>query len=799
MKHFLLLTFLLLNNFIFCQGEGNFWYFGSNAGIDFNSGTATAVTNGSVNSFEGCATISDSVGTLLFYTDGVTVYNANHAVMPNGTGLDGHDNSTQSSIIIRKPGSFSIFYIFTTGHEGNSPGLKYTEVDMSLSGGLGDVTSNVNQALTTPTCEKLIAIRHLNGTDFWIVAHDYGSDEFYSYLVSSSGVSTTPIVSAVGANLSTTHINTIGQLKANRSGTRIANALYNLGQIELFDFDAWTGILSNPINFTTGTNCYGVEFSPNGELLYTTWSPGTVAQYNLLAGSGSASDIQSSITTLSASLFDFITALQIGPDNRIYAAVDGSSNLAVISDPDILGTGCSFNLSGLNLGGQTSQLGLPNFLNSFVPTTQLVFTICEGDTLLISNDNNSVFNWADSIAPTTIIAQTSVLQVSPTVNSHYILYGDIDTVTYTVNVSPLPSFTLGNDTTMCYGGNVYLNLSCPNCAYLWSSGSTLPASSLTTGGIYWIDVINECGTVRDSIIVTVFEDSLVSLGPDTTLCDGATLTLDAYSYNSNYLWHDNTTDSVAQITLPGVYWVEVTDSIGCVDIDTININYDPLPSVNLGNDTTLCAEQTLVLDASNPNSIYYWQNNASSTTSIFDVTSSGTYWVLVEMNLCSASDTIVVDFFEIDTSLSVSGVTLTANLSTAQYRWLDCENNYAIIPNETNQSYTATSNGNYAVEVTENGCTDTSACVIISTVGIEQTKIDQINIYPNPTTGLINIKLGQLKNVSIRIFDITNKLVYDADRINSTSHQLEFNQPAGVYFIEVVSEGNTKRVKLIVE
>ena len=136
-KHVFILIAFILTNIVRGQGEGNIWYFGANAGIDFNSGTATAVTNGSLNSFEGCASICDAGGNLLFYTDGVTVFNSNHAAMPNGTGLSGHDNSTQSAIIVKKPGSTSKYYIFTTDFQANINGLQYSEVDMTLQGGLG--------------------------------------------------------------------------------------------------------------------------------------------------------------------------------------------------------------------------------------------------------------------------------------------------------------------------------------------------------------------------------------------------------------------------------------------------------------------------------------------------------------------------------------------------------------------------------------------------------------------------------------------------------------------------------------
>jgi hypothetical protein len=480
------------------QGEGNIWYFGNLAGIDFNSGSAVALTNGALSTLEGCASICDASGTLLFYTDGVTVYNANHLAMPNGTGLNGDENSTQSAIIVKKPGSTNIYYIFTTDLEGNSDGLQYSEVDMSLQGGLGDVTSNMNIPLLTPACEKIVAVRHQNNTDFWVVAHFYGSDAFYSYLVSASGVSSTPIISNVGASLSTNFINTLGQLKANKTGDRIANALYHLGEVELFDFDNSTGVLSNAVNLTIGVWCYGVEFSPNGNLLYATWSGGNIAQYDLTAGTATA--IENTEVNLGPFLFDFITALQIAPDGKIYAAVDNSPDLGVISNPDILGVGCNFNVSGFSLGGASSNQGLPNFLNSFTPIENLNFTICVGDSVGLTSVVNSVFNWADSSALSTIISQDSIFYVSPTSSASYVLYGNVDTLVYTVTVNTPPTFDLGNDTTFCSGGFV-LNLTALNLPVVWHNGSTAPVFFVDTSGIYWADVTNDCGTTRDSIVV----------------------------------------------------------------------------------------------------------------------------------------------------------------------------------------------------------------------------------------------------------------------------------------------------------
>jgi len=102
MKKLTFLIFLLNSVVIFAQGEANHWFFVQNAGINFNNGTATSTT-GSLNTIEGCASFSDISGDLLFYTDGITVWDKNHTKMPNGQNLLGDPSSTQSAIIVPHP------------------------------------------------------------------------------------------------------------------------------------------------------------------------------------------------------------------------------------------------------------------------------------------------------------------------------------------------------------------------------------------------------------------------------------------------------------------------------------------------------------------------------------------------------------------------------------------------------------------------------------------------------------------------------------------------------------------------
>ena len=113
MNKLIFIFFFLSSTFLFAQGEANVWYFGENAGLDFNSGSPVSLNNGKLNTVEGCATISDNNGNLLFYTDGIIVYDRNHNIMQNGTGLHGDPSSTQSALIVPKPLDPNIYFVFT--------------------------------------------------------------------------------------------------------------------------------------------------------------------------------------------------------------------------------------------------------------------------------------------------------------------------------------------------------------------------------------------------------------------------------------------------------------------------------------------------------------------------------------------------------------------------------------------------------------------------------------------------------------------------------------------------------------
>ncbi|MEO8147659.1 MAG: T9SS type A sorting domain-containing protein [Bacteroidia bacterium] len=458
MKNYLLhiIIFLLLFGDAFAQKQAWHWYFGVNAGVEFNTGSPVAVTNGAMNTYEGNATISDSSGNLLFYTNGVNVYDANHTQMPNGFGLYGNSSATQSAVIVMKPGSDSLYYIFTVdyNHDGLAAGdgLNYTIVDMSLNSGLGDVAIK-NIAVRAHVYEKLTAVKHGNNNDYWILINDWFADDIYAYLLDSSGLNMTPVASNAGPFHGFDAGKSAGYLKANRQGNKIALAMWQKNSYDICDFDNLTGIASNHIIIQSPDMVWtmGVEFSPDGSKLYGTKldPPSKLFQFDLTAGSPVAI-LSSRVTIATNPNLYYYCALQVAPDKKIYCSLRYDNYLAVINQPDSAGSSCNFVNNGLYLSGKQGTLGLPNFTPDYVfsLSTAPVISLASSDTSFcekqclnfydLSTNNPTSWQWffpgSDSL--------TSSLQ-NPT-NICYNSYGSFDVTLIACNAAGCDTLILQN-------------------------------------------------------------------------------------------------------------------------------------------------------------------------------------------------------------------------------------------------------------------------------------------------------------------------------------------------------------------
>jgi len=373
-KSILAATALFVSSFsVFAQGEANNWYFGKGAGIKFTPDSAIAVTSGKLHTEEGSASISDKAGNLLFYTNGITVWNKQHRVMPNGNGLMGGKSSTQSALIIPKPDSDKIYYIFTTDIQAQSDGFRYSVVDMSKQDGLGDIISR-NNFLMIPATEKLTAVRHSNNKDWWVIAHRWNSNAYTAYLVDADGVTMKPVVSNVGTVHGGSNRKAIGYLQPSPDGTKLASALWDdVSNFELLDFNRTTGKLSNPILFKGFAEAYGVAFSPDGTKLYGAANgvgggKAQIVQFDLKAGSPAA--IIKSGVVVGTSTSPRFGSLQLAPDGKIYVARKDSKFLGVIEKPNAKGEAVTYKDDGLLLAGRRSDLGLPNFAQGMVSSSK---------------------------------------------------------------------------------------------------------------------------------------------------------------------------------------------------------------------------------------------------------------------------------------------------------------------------------------------------------------------------------------------------------------------------------------------
>ncbi len=441
-NNYLSILLFLIFSISYGQKETANWFFGQYAGLDFNSRSPVAQT-GSLFTLEGCASISSSRGALMFYTDGTTIWDRNHEVMPNGTGLFGQKSSTQAAIIVPKPESKNLYYVFTVNRaefiELNEVkrGVNYSIVDMNLNNGMGDVIpgsknkhlitydKNDSEQVKWKSSEKIAATLHFDGISYWVLT--FFVDTFYAFKLDQNGLNEEPIKTKVTdgvpiavskTNTTLVNLSSIGYLKISPNGKKIAIAHSFTGQsstsgrVFLYDFDDDTGKTSpNGDRLITGTYPYGVEFSPKSRKLYVStntyvvnrgvsiFKGSNVYQFDLQSTNilNTKFEIHNSTTLLAG-------ALQLALDGKIYRAKNkggtdvGESSLAAITKPELNGRDAAYVDIAVELASGTfSNYGLPPFISSaFILTFDYEYT-CLGDEthfFMTSDDPYDTLVWS---------------------------------------------------------------------------------------------------------------------------------------------------------------------------------------------------------------------------------------------------------------------------------------------------------------------------------------------------------------------------------------------------------------------
>ena len=386
---------LLLPYTLHAQKEANNWFFGYGCGITWNTtqdaqvqgvfGTPNATLSGlptnitppatiPISTFEGSFALSDGNGQLLFYSDGTKIWNKNHQEMSNGSGLTGHWSSTQSGIVIPYPEHENQYMAITIAAQENSntASLAYSIIDMTLDSGLGGVVPTQKNKLFTGGMGKLMeavtSVMHANGKDYWVLAPgvlEYAAVPLNIWLVTKDGMSSTPNIIPLLGMLPGG--NNVGHMKISPNGKYFVRSANFERQILLGKFDDATGTLSDMQIISTAEQFYGVEFSASGEYLYVSASYDHLLRVyktaDLLAGTSTF--LQYSIPVeLGNTYAASAGALQLGPDGRMYMAVDGGTFLYVIDNPEDYGNLRIYKTPSLG-SGRKSGAGLPTFSASW--------------------------------------------------------------------------------------------------------------------------------------------------------------------------------------------------------------------------------------------------------------------------------------------------------------------------------------------------------------------------------------------------------------------------------------------------
>ena len=422
--------FLLMPWNVYSQGIDNLWlsgyssiiyntYGGTN--IDFRSGfTDTSTVDRPMSFSETNANISDSLGNLLFYSNGKYIANSLNDTMVNGSNLNPNAYTTQATyglavkqgnLILPMPGTPNIYYLF---HESlfrdQSVGdyrvseLYYSIIDMSLDSGRGAVTQkNVILLSDTLTIGSITACKHANGRDWWIVFHKSRGRRYYEYLFTPSGLQG-PYLQDIGYSILARDWS--WQSCFSPDGNKYAS-VFTKDTFDIMNFDRCTGLFSNCIStyLKDSANARGIAFSSNSERIYIS-SATYVYQYSLNSNPVDSTKIK--IGTFDGyadpipPLYTGFYLAQLAVDGKVYISTgNGTRWLSVINNPDSFGFKSNFVQHSLLLPTFSINT-IPNFPNYFLGRES--GSICDSLPSLVATLNSKIYRINKVIAAVRVVS-----------------------------------------------------------------------------------------------------------------------------------------------------------------------------------------------------------------------------------------------------------------------------------------------------------------------------------------------------------------------------------------------------------
>jgi len=688
-KFYTLLFVLFTFQTAVAQNQANIWYFGAYCGLDFNTGVPVVTHEIPHSSVNANAVMCDSDGAFLFSFSGKQIWNWSGQIMQNGDYIIGDRPASQGALIVQKPGSNNLYYLFTVGYDdSNDPliGAHYSVVDMNLDGGLGAVTEmkNIPLDLAWAALEKLTAVQHANGKDIWIIVRNFKIDRYVSFLLTSSGLSAEAVLSPATERSET---NNKGTMKISPDKKYLVAAYERCDcydalkqSFDVCNFSALTGeiellytISRNDENSGEVNEPSAVEFSPDSKLLY-------VVYYNTFLGIDTMELFQYDMQYVNDSLLfkqserfiarGTVDGLQLARDGKIYCTgYNGSpyDYISVINKPWERGTNCNYQANAIYMDGGEFWSYLPNILL----------------------DHLYRFEWEGECARNPVAFQPNFI---PEPSSILWSFGDGEIST---ELWPVHEYENNGEY------EVYVKVTYPN------------------------------GRIEEtSRIITIKASPYPDLGPDTLSCEGAEIVLIAGSDSGMYAWSNGSFgENVFSITVSdtGTYWVKVTNSEGCYARDTIHFGWYDKAIFNEGDmviTPTACGGSSgsivgLQAEGTEPLSYAWYDGNGNMVSTNLDITnlSVGNYFLHVtDGNDCitiseayTISDAGDIDKLEVEFDASYCGqnngsvdISATSGAGTDLLFSIDNGSNW-----QTDNVFTNIPAGNYFVKVGDQGDCET--------------------------------------------------------------------------------------------
>ncbi len=774
------------------------WYFGSNAGLDFNTPIPTILTNGQANNFDNTSTITDASGNLLFYTDGMSVWNKNHIVMPNGFGLIGNTTAGQCCLIVPIPCSNKKYVIFHNTHYSNPGNLSYSVVDMNLNGGLGDVVvGQKNISLGIGWTEKICAYYNSTGNNYWVLTQKWLTNQYVAFKVDATTIATTSVTTNIGSILNCgtfggTH-DAMGQLTISPDGTKVLNALTCVDQFEIFNFNSVTGVLSNSILIPGNTgNAWGTAFSPDSKKIYVNSIFGkSVYQYDVSTFTGPAIIAsQSTLYVMPNNGYNF-GYMELGPDNKIYITRPNTNWLSVVNNPNLLGTACNFSLTGQSTGIKQSLWGLSRIaynipVAAFGGTLNLTSTTqsvsCNGltngsGTITVSTPGIYTYTWSPGNYTTSVVNNLGAGNYTVTVSD-----GGCNTNTAAVTITQPSAINLSisSPTAICKNSNTILSSTVsggnPAYSYIWLPGgnnsSTLNANVSSTYTLSVQDASGCSKTATTSVsLYTVTSNFSYNLNP----CNGSLTTTNTSIGASSYNWNfgdgfTSASTSPSHIyASAGNYIISLicTNPQGCSDTINKNITISSVSQSVFTNTISLCDSIVGLTNNSVGANSYLWNFGDGSTSILANpsnhtYTSSGNYTITLITNpgsSCADTSKQVISVikntqsqFNVTSSACSKLITTTNSSSLAtSYLWQFGDGSTSTA---TNPNYNYSATGIYTITLFTNpgsNCADTSFKVVT----ITNPPVASFNYTASLCSGLVTFSNTSLNSSSF-LWDFGN-------------------------------------------